>query len=236
MTPPERPSSSRELLSDFAYDQVRELIMDGHLPPGTRVIETDLAPRLKVSRTTVGLALQKLEVEGLVTRLDGKRARWVVASLTHDGARDLAEMLGVLEGLAARRAAQLEEEMRRQLVNGLFEVNEQLRNIGGETTLISEQVAELDRTFHRLLLEASAGSQLLTQCNGLRAQFARYVATYMAFMARTAGPSAVEHALIIDAIESGDAEAAEAAVRSNWIRATERFLETMARVGERGVW
>jgi len=236
MTPPALPSPSRELLSDAAYDRVRDLIMDGQLPPGTRVIETDLAPRLKVSRTTVGLALKKLESEGLVARLGGKRARWVVAPLTRDGARDLAEMLSVLEGLAGRRAAQLGKEPRRQLVSDLRGLNEELRGLGAESSSDSVRVAELDRSFHRHLLEASAGSQLLTQCNGLRAQFARYAATYMAFMAKTAAPSADEHALIIDAIERGDADNAETALRSNWTQATERFLEAMDRVGERGVW
>jgi DNA-binding GntR family transcriptional regulator len=227
---------SNDLLSHTTYERLRQLIMDGDLSPGTRIIETDLAPRLDVSRTTVGLALKKLESEGLVTRLDGKRARWIVAPLTRGGARELAEMLSVLEGLAGRRAALLGDDERLKLVSSLCEVNQRLRVIGKDPTPDSAMVTSLDREFHRLLLEVSAGPHLLAECDRLRAQFARYVSAYAAFMSTTATLSAAEHAVVIDAIERGDAEGAEAALRSNWTQATERFVEVMGRLGERGVW
>jgi DNA-binding GntR family transcriptional regulator len=47
-----------------AYHQLRELIVWGKLAPGPRIIETDVATRLGVSRTPVRSAVQRLQQEG----------------------------------------------------------------------------------------------------------------------------------------------------------------------------
>ena len=43
------------------YERLRELIIDGRLAPGARIVETDVAARLGVSRTPVRGALQRLQ-------------------------------------------------------------------------------------------------------------------------------------------------------------------------------
>jgi DNA-binding GntR family transcriptional regulator len=48
------------------YQQLRALIIDGRLAPGTRIVETDVATRLGVSRTPVRGAFQRLQQEGYV--------------------------------------------------------------------------------------------------------------------------------------------------------------------------
>jgi GntR family transcriptional regulator of vanillate catabolism len=83
---------------------VRELVLDGELSPGDRVPEIALAQRLGVSRTPLRIALTTLAHEGLLESLRG--GGFVVRSFTRADIADAIELRGVLEGLAARLAAE----------------------------------------------------------------------------------------------------------------------------------
>lgn len=68
-----------------AYQRLRELIVHGQLAPGTRVVESEVAERLGVSRTPVRSALQRLANEGYVVTPDGNRqSRSTVAPMTRE--------------------------------------------------------------------------------------------------------------------------------------------------------
>ena len=55
------------------HSQLRHLIMSGHWPKGSRIpSETQLTTHLHVSRSTIRLALQQVELEGLIERIPGK--------------------------------------------------------------------------------------------------------------------------------------------------------------------
>src|SRR5205085_315994 len=78
----------------------------GRLAPGSRVIESDIAERLGVSRTPVRSALHRLQQEGYIVGVGrGSEQRLTVAPLTQDDARDLFAIIGAIEGLAAQHAA-----------------------------------------------------------------------------------------------------------------------------------
>jgi GntR family transcriptional regulator, vanillate catabolism transcriptional regulator len=83
---------------------LRELIFDGELAPGRRVPEVTLAQRLGVSRTPMRIALTTLAHEGLLEPLRG--GGFVVRSFTRREIVDAIELRGVLEGTAARFAAE----------------------------------------------------------------------------------------------------------------------------------
>src|SRR6478672_9936126 len=88
------------------YERLRELIVDGRLAPGTRIVETEVAERLGVSRTPVRGALQRLQQEGYVVDSPTlQQTRPTVAPLTSEDAHELFLLVGALEGLAASRAA-----------------------------------------------------------------------------------------------------------------------------------
>ena len=84
--------------------ELRRLIASGELRPGQRIAEIATAEALGVSRMPVRTALRALEHEGLVVKLGarGYAARGVSAN----DIRDAVQVRGVLEGLAARQAAQ----------------------------------------------------------------------------------------------------------------------------------
>ena len=83
---------------------LRELIFAGELAPEQRVPEIGLAERLGVSRTPLRLALSTLAHEGLLRPLPG--GGFVVCSFTLNDVADAIELRGVLEGTAARFAAE----------------------------------------------------------------------------------------------------------------------------------
>ena len=84
--------------------RLRQLILSGEFAPGERMSELPLVERLGVSRTPVRLALAALEHEGLVRRLSG--GGYVVREFTQADIHDAIELRGVLEGTAARFAAE----------------------------------------------------------------------------------------------------------------------------------
>jgi GntR family transcriptional regulator of vanillate catabolism len=83
---------------------IRELVLEGELAPGERVPEVALAARLGVSRTPLRIALETLAHEGLLQQL--RSGGFVVRSFTRSDIDDAIELRGVLEGTAARFAAE----------------------------------------------------------------------------------------------------------------------------------
>ncbi len=63
--------SKRGSRSEQTYRRLRQLLMDGAIPPTERLAEEALAERFQVSRTPVREALTRLQVDGLVERRDG---------------------------------------------------------------------------------------------------------------------------------------------------------------------
>ena len=94
-------SSTQTMRAQFL---LREKILAGELRPGSRLLEVYLAEDLGISRTPVRDALSRLAEEGLLER--GSRGGFIVRSFTVADALDAIEIRGVLEGTAARLAAE----------------------------------------------------------------------------------------------------------------------------------
>lgn len=89
--------------SEQAYERLRRLLIEGHYPAGSRLVEERLAGDLGVSRTPVRQALARAAAEGLVQIFPNRGA--VVRSFTMDDLREIYDLRAVLEGHAAHRAA-----------------------------------------------------------------------------------------------------------------------------------
>jgi DNA-binding GntR family transcriptional regulator len=223
--------------SSEVYAKLRELIVRGRLAPGARITETDAAERLGVSRTPVRAALQRLAQEGyIVVANTGLRRRPMVAPLTREDATELLHILAEVEGLAARYAASLNPKLRAQLGSELRQLNEELRRAGQGARPDANQVFELDQTFHRRLVEAAAGSRLLTLHESIKPQVERYGRVYAAALTDDIAHSVEEHARLIQAVEGGDADGAQRAVLTNWRNAAARLSHVIDAVGEKGSW
>ena len=97
---------------------LRELLLSGAFKPRERVPELRLVEELGVSRTPLRIALMTLEHEGLLETLPG--GGFVVREFTLSDIDDAIELRGVLEGTAARFAAErLESEDELELLREL---------------------------------------------------------------------------------------------------------------------
>jgi DNA-binding GntR family transcriptional regulator len=219
-----------------AYEELRRLIVWGQLPPGSRISERIIADRLKLSRTPVRSALHRLEQEGFVASNGaGRERRLIVAPLTMHDAQEVFKIIGHLEGLAARSAAELPAPRRKALVLQLREVNEALatqsRRKGNATRFF-----DLDIEFHRLYVEEVVGPRLLTLHRAIKPQSERYIRLYVSVFLDQIATSVREHERIAASIARGDADAAQKAVETNWRNAGDRLTQVIAQHGERGNW
>lgn len=234
---PRRPRVARgpTLASDDAYVRLRDLIVSGRLAPGSRLVEASLASALGISRTPVRSAIQRLRQEGYVVSNESLgRAVPLVAPLRREDGRELFELLGKMESLAARRAAQLPEVERYALADRLAAINQALLACAPddmEGTVSRLHV--LHGEFHRELVRSAAGPRLRASHEVMNAQAERYERVYSGLVADT--PESVrEHDAIISAIRHGDAAAAEIATERNWMGAAERLVRVIARAMEFG--
>jgi DNA-binding GntR family transcriptional regulator len=142
----DRPT--RDRLADWAYAKVRDQILDGEIPPGDSLSVPIIAERLDISRQPAREAILRLTSEGLAEEVPYRGA--FVANVPVDSLRDLYAVRGILEGMAARLAA---ENVDADAEHGLEEALEAHRAslASGDRSAI----IEADMAFHRLLYRMS---------------------------------------------------------------------------------
>lgn len=219
-----------------AYQELRRIIVWGQLPPGARVSERTIADRLNLSRTPVRSALHRLEQEGFVTAVGtGRERRLIVSPLTvHDG-QEVFTIVGHLEGLAARTAAELPAPRRKALAARMRAVNNELAKQASRKNN-ANRFFELDIEFHSRYVEGVAGPRVLTLHQAIKPQSERYIRLYVSVLVDQIALSVREHEKITAAIARGDADAAQRAVETNWRNAADRLAEIITELGERGSW
>lgn len=146
--------------SDRAYRIVRGMILSGELAPGEQLSEEALAMRCQVSRTPVRDALRRLESDLFVRRSESQRT--FVADWSLGDVEDAFELRAILEGLAAKRAAERIE------IADLERMRAHNRALHKAVTADPPDVQaflEHNREFHAIILKA-AGSQRLASLLG----------------------------------------------------------------------
>jgi len=236
-TPPAPPVPSPAAASEEAYRHLQELIISGRLAPGAPLIETDLSLRLHLSRTPVRAALQRLQQEGFVvgSRV-GHMIRSVVAPLTADDMRELFTMIGALEGVVARRAAELDAARRQTVAHELSRLNKEMHRAVKTRPPQIAYAQDLHEQFHQVVVDVAAGPRLRTMLEALHPQMERYGRAYTGASILQFDDSLKEHEAIIAAIRTGDPDAAELSTSVNWRNGAERYRRTVELHGERGQW
>lgn len=220
-----------------AYQRIRDLIVAGRLAPGTRIIENDLANHLEISRTPVRAALQRLQQEGWVIGSGtGKQLRLSVSPMTQEDARELFDIIGTLEGLAARWAARLPADERADLVQELRDLNAELEREAAAPLPDPHRAYELHSAFHVRLVEAIHAPRLRVLHSAIKPQAYRYRQVYSVALIPATAEAAAEHAAVLRQIEAGDPVAAELAARANWTNAADRMAHIIQTWGEKGSW
>lgn len=213
------PKPPRGWTADDVTTALREAILDGTLPPGEWLREADLATSLEVSRTPVREALRRLADEQLTERVANRGSR--VRGLTLEDAVAVYVVREALEGLAARCAASLQPP---GLVDTLRSLHEQMT---AGNVPASEQ-ATLNLEFHRALRDASGNAYLSLFLTQVEHAVRRFGTSSFANEVRVVEIHD-EHVLIIDAIEAGDPDAAEAAAVNHMREAREARVQHIVR-------
>lgn len=222
---------------DQVYARLRDLIVQGSLEPGSRIVETEIASRLGVSRTPVREALQRLQNEGFVTGAPGaQQSRLSVAPLTKNDVHELLSIVGALEGLGAREAAAAGVEQRRSLARDLRALNQEFARAGRATPVDHGKLYDADERLHRRIVQAGVGPRLLALHDAVKPQAERYIRMYISMLTGDTKSSVDEHDAMIDAIEQGRSADAQRAVETNWGHAAERLSRVIEVAGERGSW
>jgi GntR family transcriptional regulator, vanillate catabolism transcriptional regulator len=146
---------------DYTINELRRKILSGDAAPGERMVELELAASLSVSRTPIRIALGELEKEGLLERLPTRGFR--VREFTVDQVADAVDVRGVLEGMAARQAAQrgLQPAAREELQACIDEGRLLLQKAEAAGFVIdAARWVPMNARFHGALVEAASNSAL----------------------------------------------------------------------------
>ncbi|RYF18696.1 MAG: GntR family transcriptional regulator, partial [Comamonadaceae bacterium] len=183
-------------LVDRVYRTLGDAICDGSLPPGQRITQEDIAQQLAVSRQPVLQALRLLKRDGFVQDAPGRGLQ--VAALDTEWIRNVYQVRGALDALAARLAAR-----RRYRIDPA--VLEQGRAaVRGDDV---KAMIEADLAFHAALY-AAAGNPLIEQSAQLHWRHLRRVMGAVLQQVRQREAVWDEHEAIASAIASGDGDTA----------------------------
>lgn len=229
-------TTSRER-QDLAYRELRDMIVTGQLAPGAPIIEARAAEHLGLTRTPIRAALLRLEQEGyVISAMVEKYSRTIVAPMTAEAAKELFAIHAALEGIAIRIAAGLDPEMREQIATEMEELNRSLHEASAGEAIDVVRAQDLHVRFHRVAVDAAAGPRLYAQIEAVQPQVERYERLYTHVLISGIRDSVREHADVIAAVRSGDADGAQRSIEANWRNGADRYESVLAMGGQRGTW
>lgn len=205
-----------------AYQRLREAIATGRLKPGARILESELAALLEMSRTPIREAIAALEADGLVS-IDGARGR-VVTKLDYQSVIELYAVREVLESTAAGLAARNASDMEIVALREMLEMEERILDDPA-------RLKDHRRRFHEAIYYCSHNRYIV--------KMLQYTQTGMLLLGppvvgtRTDGSDTglSEHRAIVDAIAARDPDAAEAALRTDVRRSQQARLRLLLQEG-----
>ncbi|MBO8129635.1 MAG: GntR family transcriptional regulator [Peptococcaceae bacterium] len=192
---------------DKVYFRLRQAILKGHLKPGDRLIERKLAEQLSVSRTPVREAIRMLELEGLVSHLP--RIGAMVAQVNDMDVLEVYHIRAVLEGLAARMAAEKIEPHQLQHLTKLLETMEQLSDTGD-----LDKLEKVHREFNDAIYRAADSPRLYGMITFLVDYISSCARVGYSYPGRVK-EAAREHRRLVEAIKLRDGDLAEQVAREH---------------------
>ncbi len=203
-----------QLLRQRAYEKIRHAIVSLRFEMGKTLNEKEVCSQLRIGRTPVREALQKLEREGLVVVVPRKGA--FVSPVTLDDFRKLFEARNMLETYCVRAAVERISDEQIDLLRSLLSGNEDLivkRDI--------DALLDIDRKFHMGIVQCLDNRYIEQVANQIYDKVTRL--WYLSFTSRTEDElkfSASSHLEILEALATRDPDLA--------LSANQRHLENFA--------
>jgi DNA-binding GntR family transcriptional regulator len=203
------------ILTERVYIAIRNAIINRNIAPGTKLTVDTLSRELNVSRTPVKEALVRLEREGLVETIPHKGA--FVARLTLEDIEEIYDLREVLEGLSARKAAEVIDD---DSIRKLYKILEESRTyVDGNKY---KEYSDLDEEFHRIIRLQSKSRRLSRVLDNIEGQIRILMTTSVSLPGRIT-QSFEEHKKILSALERRDPTLAESYARAH-IRAVKKVV------------
>jgi GntR family transcriptional regulator of vanillate catabolism len=200
--------------------RLREMILSGELPGGTRIAELAIVEKLGVSRTPIRAALMRLEQEGLIEALPN--GGYAVRTFSERDVSEAIELRGTIEGLAARMAAErgVAPVVMAEARECLRAIDELLRQASLDDDGFSRYVA-LNERFHGLLAELSGSAFMAREIE--RAGGLPFASPSAFVVVQANSPQARDmlvvaqdqHWQVLDAIERRESARAESLMREH---------------------
>lgn len=214
-----RPAQKHGAAVDHVFEIIRQGIISGRFVPGQRLVLRDLQEEIGFSRSTFREAFARLAAEKLVKLVPNVGV--AVQRLTSKELSDLFEIRELLEGMAARLAAEhIDEGNNRRRFTEIC--NRQKTKTTPERTVYIEQ----NQLFHATIVEISGNSRLPEILGQM--QIPILMSPWRQMMTRSdIDMSIQEHQTIIEAILDGRPDAADTAMRRHLHRAAKRTLASL---------
>ncbi|MEF9879164.1 MAG: GntR family transcriptional regulator [Clostridia bacterium] len=210
------PSTESKPIRDIAYEVLKRAIVMGEIPAGTRIVETEYAERMHISRTPLREALRKLERDGLVEYVP--RRGVVVRAFTIDDVKEIytirnaLEMLtlpAIVQNATAEDIASLREKLR------AMDVFDQNNDIAA--------LSPLARAFHAQLTAISGLPRILRVIEGQDQYINRFSAVSIARETRRRA-AREEHYRLVEYVEARDLDSFEALMQKHIERSKQTCL------------
>jgi DNA-binding GntR family transcriptional regulator len=206
--------------------QLRQQIVDRLIPPGTKLSETQLSKRWKVSRTPIREVLRRLESEGLVSSTPFRG--FIVNSISIEDVDHIYAIKVSLEGLAGRLAT--------AIVSGDPEKLKSLKNLLQEMEMCSKRMdvktySKKNLVFHISIWDWCGNPWLTKILNNLSSQLNRFIVRALHVPNRME-KSVKEHRKVVEAFESGNAKAVEKALGTHFKKASEDLIRELTKKTE----
>jgi DNA-binding GntR family transcriptional regulator len=203
-------TGSTHTASERAYAELRQRVLDGRLPAGSRIKETELAGELGISRTPVRDALSRLTVEGLLDfrpNVGATVAVWSETQIEH-----VFRIRAMLEPYASEIAASqiLDDEVRE--LRALCAIMEQAAR--RETQKDLDALAAANGRFHRLIIDA-ARSDHLTKLITIASDAPLSLRVFSRYTPEEVQRSMRHHREVVDALSHRDPAWAASAMRTH---------------------
>ena len=216
----------KENLGNQVFEQLKEMIFNGEFPPGERIIESEVADSIGISRTPVREALHKLEAERFIIHLP--KGGYVVKGMSLSEIKEIFDIRVILESFAGFLAA------KRCNDKEILPLEKKLEEF--EKYLIKNDLKELTRVnteFHELLYALSRSPRLVKMIHNLRDDIysLRKIILNSVDMAHLSNK---DHREIIKAIKKKEAKKTENLVRDHVLRGKE-FVINEIRKGNANV-
>ena len=215
-----RPMMESRPIREIAYEVLKKAIITGEIPAGERIVETDYADRLHISRTPLREALRKLERDGLVEYV--MRRGVVVRAFTIDDVREIYTIRNALEMLTL---SAIIENATPEDIASLRQKLEEMDRLQAKDDV--EALSPLARDFHWQLTSISQQKRILRVIEGQDEYIRRFSA--MAIRQEDRRPAAhQEHHRLVDYVEAKDLEKFTELTRKHIARSMENCLAALA--------